>query len=91
MELEFEWDKGNQSKSLEKHGITAEESEQVFFRPYVLKPDGSHSAKENRFNLIGKTDSGKILFMSFTVRNNKIRIISARRADKKERKIYEET
>lgn len=91
MEFEFQWDEGNGLKSFVKHGITSEQSEQVFFHPYVLKPDKRHSALEDRLNLIGKTDSGKVLFMSFTVRNNKIRIISARSADKKERKVYEQT
>ena len=91
MEFEFQWDEGNGLKNFTKHGITREQSEQVFFNPYVLKPDKRHSNREDRFNLIGKTDSGKVLFMSFTVRSNKIRIISARPADKKERKTYEET
>ena len=87
MEFEFQWDEGNGQKNFVRHGITREESEQVFFNPYVLKPDKIHSSREDRFHLIGKTDAGKILFMSFTIRNNKIRIISAQPRIKKKGKL----
>ena len=52
-------------------------------------PDPSHSTKEDRYNLIGKTKDKDLLFITYTIRKTKIRIISARVADKKERKFYE--
>ncbi len=88
--MEFDWDGGNQLKSLIKHGVSQEESEQVFLNPYVLRIDENHSRAEMRFELLGKTDSGKALFIIFTTRNNKIRIISARPANKNERNVYYE-
>lgn len=87
----FEWDLGNYKKSYIKHRIRKEESEEVFFDEDVLIlgkqifPDHP----ENRSGLIGKTFSQKILFISFTIRGSKVRIISARKANKKERLLYE--
>ena len=88
--MEFEWDGGNLLKSLAKHGINREQSEQVFLSRYVLEIDESHSSGEIRFKLVGKAGPGKILYIVFTTRANKIRIISARTADKRERDLYEE-
>lgn len=88
--MDFEWDSGNVLKSLNKHGISIEESEQVFGNPYLLLIDESHSSTEMRFRLLGSTDDEKILFVVFTTRKNKIRVISARLANRNERKIYEE-
>lgn len=86
----FEWDSGNQTKSLKKHGITNREAEAVFFHPKLVIPDQRHSKIESRFGMYGQTDAGKILFIAFTIRSGRVRIISARLADKKERKIYAE-
>ncbi len=88
--MEFEWDDGNQTKSLIKHGTTKEESEQVFINQYILRIDEYHNLGEVRFKLIGTTDDGKILFVIFTTRQDKIRIISARLASNNERKEYNE-
>lgn len=87
--MEFEWDSGNQIKSFLKHGITPQESEEIFSHTYVLRIDESHSNREVRFEIIGETNVGKVLFVIFTTRQEKIRIISARIASKKERQIYE--
>ena len=86
----FEWDKGNQSKSLEKHGITPLETEEVFFNFYVVFPDQRHSTAEPRFGMYGQTNTGKILFIAFTIRGRQARVVSARPASKKERNSYEE-
>jgi len=85
----FQWDKGNIDKSYEKHGITPNESEEAFLdeKAIVLK-DAKHSTKEKRYSLIGKTTADKLLFVVFTLRGEKIRIISARKANKKERSSY---
>jgi len=90
--LEFEWDKGNLDKSYQKHGITPAESEEIFLDEnlQVIK-DIRHSQKETRFIALGKTFLGKILFVVFTLRGRRIRIISARVANKKERRHYEKT
>jgi uncharacterized DUF497 family protein len=87
--MEFEWDNGNLLKSLIKHGITQQESEQVFLGTYLMEIDETHSIGEIRFKLLGKTHDGKILHIIFTTRTNKIRIISSRPASKNERNIYE--
>lgn len=87
----FEWDEGNQTKSLEKHGITKLETEEAFFNFYVVFPDQRHSQTEKRFAMYGQTNAGKLLFIAFTIRNRLIRIISVRRANKQERNTYEET
>lgn len=89
--ISFQWDKGNQSKSLEKHGITNQEAEEAFFGEKLIAPDQRHSGTEQRFGMLGKTSSGNILFIVFTLRKQHIRIISARKADKKEREIYEKS
>lgn len=87
---EFEWDEGNIDKSWKKHGITPIESEEIFFqKPLLLFPDTKHSAKESRFIALGRTKQGKQLVISYTMRKDKIRIISARMQNKKERNIYE--
>lgn len=87
---EFDWDQGNINKNLITHNVTSQECEEVFFDPSkkILK-DILHSGSENRYIILGKNKSGKLLFIVFTLRKNKIRIISARDLNKKERKLYE--
>jgi uncharacterized DUF497 family protein len=69
--------------------VSASECEQVFFnQPLLTSPDVMHSSYEARFYILGKSDSGKHLFIVFTVRNNLIRIISARDMNRKERDAY---
>ncbi len=88
---DFEWDKGNIDKSYQKHGISIREAEEAFLDKHVfLQEDIKHSEREERFIAISKTSSNKILFSIFTIRNRKIRIISARKANIKERRLYEE-
>ena len=88
--FEFEWDKGNLDKSYLKHGITAKEAEEVFIseESYVIT-DIKHSQKEKRFIILGKSQSKRNLFVVFTVRGKKIRIISARRMHREEVEKYE--
>ncbi|PJC33522.1 hypothetical protein CO051_01360 [Candidatus Roizmanbacteria bacterium CG_4_9_14_0_2_um_filter_39_13] len=88
--IAFEWDEGNKDKNWKKHTIHYKEIEEVFFnRSIKIFPDSRHSQKEKRFLAYGRTHSDRLLTIIFTVRNNKIRIISARRQSKKERSIYE--
>lgn len=88
--VDFDWDSGNQTKSLVKHGITTTEAEEAFFNFKQILPDQIHSTKtEPRFVMYGQTDAGKILFISLTMRRKRVRIISARPANKTERETYE--
>src|SRR5574339_419751 len=87
----FEWDENNREKNWEKHGVLASECEEVFFNlPLLLQPDASHSQKEPRYYVLGHTALERRLFIAFTVRENKIRVISARDMSRKERTIYEQ-
>ena len=86
----FEWDEGNFLKNWERHGVAASECEQIFFnRPLVTGKDEKHSQQESRFYALGHTDARRRLFVVFTVRQNLIRVISARDMNRKERKVYE--
>lgn len=87
----FEWDQGNIDKSYQKHGITTKDAEEVFLDKGIqIKRDFKHHETEERFIAIGKNLKAKDLFVVFTMRYSKIRIISARTANKKERRMYEE-
>ena len=90
----FNWDAGNSRKSKDKHGVSMAEAEQVFFNtPLLILEDSAHSQKEPRIHALGKTDDGRTLHISFTLRSNghQIRVISARDMHRKERTIYEQT
>jgi uncharacterized protein len=88
--LGFDWDQGNKEKSWNKHKITIKESEEAFFnRPIKTFIDIKHSQKENRLTILGRTDENKKLYITFTIRNKQIRIISARKMSIKERRFYE--
>jgi hypothetical protein len=89
--LEFEWDEGNEQKNWLKHRVSAEEAEEPFFSDEVLiLEDLRHSTKqEARYILIGKSKQGRMLFTVYTIRKEKIRIISSRDADRKEVLLYE--
>jgi len=89
----FDWDKGNARKN-DKHGVSMAEAEQVFFnQPLLLLPDPGHSQSESRFYALGKSDDGRTLHITFTLRGGGklIRVISARNMHRKERTIYEQT
>lgn len=88
----FNWDDGNARKN-EKHGVSMAEAEQVFFNaPLLFLEDAAHSQKEPRLHALGKTDEGRALHITLTLRqsNKLIRVISARNMHRKERAIYEQ-
>lgn len=90
--IKFEWDKGNINKNLKKHQVSNLEAEQVFFDPKKkIFSDPIHSSQEKRYLLLGKTKNKRLLFVAFTQRNKKIRIISARDINKKEINLYEKS
>ena len=86
----FDWDEANREKNWIKHKVDYKESEEIFFnKPLFIDENLKHSSKEKRFEALGQTNKGRGLFVVFTIRNNKIRIISARDQDSKERRKYE--
>ena len=90
--FEFEWDEGNSTKSAKKHGVETHEIEAVF-RSGLALPLGiqiNPPANEQRLGVVGPTLNGKILQVAFALREGRVRIISARAANKKERTQYEE-
>ena len=87
----FQWDRGNKDKNLVKHNVENWEYEQVFFnKPLLILDDPKQSVFEERWAAFGKTDADRFLVAIFTVRNNLIRIVSARDMNKRERKFYHE-
>jgi len=91
MGLFFEWD-GNKARSnLSKHSISFEEASTAFGDPNSLTiTDPGHSSDEDRYVLLGRSYRGKIMVVVHTERGENIRIISARLANRKERRTYEE-
>jgi len=91
MALNFEWDSKKAESNERKHGITFEEASTIFGDLLSITiDDPSHSIGEDRFITIGTSASGKIIVVVHTDRNDIIRIISARRATKNERRQYEQ-
>lgn len=89
----FDWDAGNARKSTDKHDVSQPESEQVFFNePLLVLADSAHSALERRMHALGRTDEGRLLHITFTLRveETRIRIISARAMSRRERSYYEQ-
>ncbi len=86
----FEWDSGNAPKIWERHEVTPGEAEQIFFnQPLIVIADAKHSKAEQRFYVLGQTDSGRWLFTVFTMRKKLIRVISARDMSRRERREYD--
>jgi len=91
MALSFEWDLNKAKANLAKHGVSFEEASTVFSDPLSLTiPDPAHSQLEDRFVILGHSCKGKLLVVVHTERGDNIRIISARRATRRERNAYEE-
>lgn len=89
----FEWEAGNARKNADKHDVSQAEAEQVFFNdPLLIVPDHVHSADEQRVHALGRTDDGRLLHVTFTLRKDgtRLRVISARDMSKKERIAYGE-
>lgn len=85
----FEWDAANAEKNWENHRVSPVEAEQVFFNePLLSAEDTKHSQEEPRYYVLGQTDTGRMLFIAFTVRKKNIRVISARDMNRKEKKVY---
>ncbi len=91
MPLNFEWDGKKAKANAAKHGVSFEEAATVFADLLSLTiPDPDHSQVEERFIILGKSHTGKLLVVVHTERGDHLRIISARRASRRERKNHEE-
>ena len=87
----FEWDEGNSDKNWDLHQVTDGECEQVFFNlPLIIAPDSKHSQQEQRIFALGRTDADRWLFIALVIRNNRIRVISAREMNEREARKYAE-
>lgn len=92
MPLSFEWDPAKAATNLAKHGISFESAATAFGDPRSLViPDPAHSQIENRFILLGQTSQGLMVVVVHVERGDRIRLISARRASRKERNMYAQT
>ena len=85
----FDWDESNTVKNWERHKVTPEEAEDIFFHePLVVRGDVGHSKREKRYRAIGHTSRGRLLFVAFTVRRKLIRVISVRDMNRREAEEY---
>lgn len=89
--MKFEWDKNKADKNIGKHRISFDEAKTIFDDPlYVDFYDVDHSAEEERYLIVGKSNRGKLLIVSYAERQDSVRIISAREVTRSEREAYEE-
>jgi uncharacterized DUF497 family protein len=85
----FERDDGNIDKNWTKHQVSHSECVELFFNlPLQLADDKKHSNDEKRYYALGQTNTNRRLFIAFTIRENKIRVISARDMSQKEGRVY---
>ena len=85
--MQFEWDEEMAALNLKKHGVRFETAARVFCDENRIELfDSIHSDEEERYNTIGMVDN--ILFVVYTERKNRVRLISARPANRKERRLY---
>ena len=91
MPLTFEWDSRKARSNSAKHGVGFEEATTIFGDPLALTiPDPDHSWVETRYITMGRAFNGKLLVVVHTERSDNVRLISARRASRRERRDYEE-
>jgi len=89
--MEFEWDRAKAKLNLRKHGISFEEAMTVFADTQSLTiPDPLHSDEEDRWVILGESRQRRLLVVVFADRDDRIRLITARKATRQERKKYEE-
>lgn len=87
----FVWDEGNADKNWHLHEVSNGECEQVFFnKPLLLIADSKHSLQEKRLYALGKTDTDRWLSIAFIIRDERIRVISARDMNQREVRKYAE-
>jgi len=88
--MKFEWDINKAITNLSKHNISFDEAQTIFEDPYYIDfYDPDHSIDEHRYIIIGYSNRQRLLMLSYTERNDSIRLISARETTQKERQNYE--
>jgi uncharacterized DUF497 family protein len=88
--MQFEWNKEKAAINFRKHGVSFEEAATVRDDYFVVDLyDTDHSIEENRFLIAGESAQNRLLIVSYTEKNGKIRIISARELTPKEKRDYE--
>src|SRR5215468_2633984 len=85
----FQWDQWNLGKNERKHGVTDRESEEIFFNEPLVIARSAKGSPEIRYAALGKTYGSRLLVVVFTLRGNRIRVISARPMSRSERELYE--
>ena len=86
----FEWEDGNREKNWVSHQVTPAECEEIFFiQPLLVTHSSQQNDSEDRYYALGETNVGRRLFIVFTIRRKRIRVISARNMSRKERKVYD--
>jgi len=89
--MDFEWDDAKAESNERKHGVSFAEAMAVFGDPLSLTGyDPDHSDEEDRYITMGLSDTGRLLLVSHTDRGDQVRIISARKASRRERRDYED-
>ncbi len=89
--MEFEWDTNKATANLSKHSVSFDEAKTVFQDPfYIVFDDPDHSFAEDRCVAIGQSTQNRLLFISYTEREDTVRLISARKATPNERELYAE-
>ncbi|MBK9215880.1 MAG: BrnT family toxin [Chloracidobacterium sp.] len=88
--MQFEWDQEKAALNLRKHGVGFDEAKTVWDDLFHIDLfDHLHSVDENRFLMVGESSSGRLLIISYTERENRVRIISVRELTPRERRDYE--
>lgn len=89
--MEFDWDQGKAASNAAKHGVSFEEAQTVFADPLFIDfYDPDHSDDEARYLIVGRSQAGRLLIVSYTERDGKTRLISARPTTRQEQRTYEE-
>jgi len=89
--LQFEWDPNKAARNVERHHVSFDEAATVFDDPvFITVIDEEHSTDEDRYITIGRSQRGRLLLVAHTDRGGRLRIISARKATRRERKFYAE-
>lgn len=92
MKLTFEWDEVKEKTNFKKHKVDFEEGKTIFNDPFLFTfPDIEHYSNEERYINIGLSAKGRVLILTHTERQGRIRIINCRKATARERKFYEES
>lgn len=89
--MQFEWNEKKAARNLQKHGVAFDEAQAVFEDPlFVDYYDSDHSTDEHRYLIVGESQQGRLLIVSYTEHDEVTRLISAREVTPKERNFYEE-